>query len=136
LADNSAAAHLSLYLGTGTIYPPPNNVEVDICPVELISWLTRWSKRRHGPDTRQALSCLTVTRAVGLLELQSDYKYWKQANWSASLCPNTATGTRGLAITLERRNLMRAPLYCLLTTRSLRRTFIHLFIHIIYLLIY
>ena len=77
-----------------------------------------------------------MTCAVGLLELQSDYKYWKQANWSASLCPNTATGTRGLAITLERRNLMRAPLYCLLTTRSLRRTFIYLFIYLFILFIY
>jgi len=62
----------------------------DICPVELISWLTRWSKRRHGPDTRKALSCLAVTRAVGLPEFQSDYirKYCRQSIWSASLCPH------------------------------------------------
>ena len=74
----------------------------DICPVELTSWLTRWFKRRLAPDARQALSCLPVTRAIGLPEFKSGYRNSKNSPTGLLSCaPTTDTDIHGRAIPFE-----------------------------------
>jgi hypothetical protein len=98
----------------------------DICPVELISWLTRWSKRRHAPDT-QALSCLPVTRAVGLPEFKSDYKNSKQSNWSASLCSHHSSW-----YSWSCHSIWVLKLNCLVRWRKCTHFFIIYLLHILF----
>jgi len=119
----------------------------DICHVELVSWLTRWSKRRHAPDTRQALSCLPVIRAVALPEFQFNYKNSKQSIWSAALCPHHSSCYSSSChsiwvVKLNRlakwRKCMHHFIIYLLYTRILfvDQSLIHLFVYLFILFIY
>jgi hypothetical protein len=119
----------------------------DICPVELISWITRWSKRRHAPDTRQALSCLPVIRAVALPEFKFNYTNSKQSIWSASLCPQHST-----CYSSSCHSIWAVKLNCLVKWRKCKHHFIiyllythihfvdqsliHLFVYLFILFIY